>query len=102
MLVYSNGASVCSLLVPAELPLMLHANSLVLTWPSKNLGIHWASSVPGFLALMCLPFPYIFYKYGESIRLKCKYASEAHETMMTLRKTNTQVEREGKEKETDS
>lgn len=42
-----------------------------------NLGIHWASSIPAFLALACVPFPFLFYKYGESIRLKCKYASEA-------------------------
>lgn len=27
-----------------------------------NLGIHWASSIPAFLALMCVPFPFLFYK----------------------------------------
>jgi len=42
-----------------------------------NLGIHWASSIPAFLALACVPFPFLFYKYGESIRLKCRYAAEA-------------------------
>lgn len=44
-----------------------------------RLGLHWASSVPGFLALACIPFPFLFYKYGPSIRRKCKYASEAAE-----------------------
>lgn len=39
------------------------------------LGIHWASSVPAFLALACVPFPFLFYKYGGSIREKCKYAA---------------------------
>ena len=63
-----------------------------------NLGIHWASSVPGFLALACVPAPFLFYKYGEAIRMKCKYAAQAHETMEQLKKTNTQVEREEKEK----
>lgn len=43
----------------------------------NNLGIHWASSVPAFLALMCVPFPFLFYKYGRSIRLRCKFAAEA-------------------------
>jgi hypothetical protein len=43
----------------------------------NNLGIHWASSIPAFLALMCVPFPFLFYKYGRSIRLRCKFASEA-------------------------
>lgn len=42
-----------------------------------NLGIHWASSIPGFLTVACLPFPFIIYKYGAVIRMKCKYAKEA-------------------------
>ncbi|KAJ1337439.1 MFS transporter DHA1 family multidrug resistance protein [Microdochium nivale] len=49
------------------------------------LGIHWASSIPAFLGLACLPFPFLFYKYGESIRLKCKYAAEAAEFLAELR-----------------
>ena len=44
-----------------------------------NLGIHWASSIPAFLALMCVPFPFLFYRYGEKIRRKCKFAREAAE-----------------------
>ena len=43
----------------------------------SNLGIHWASSVPAFLALACVPFPFIFWKYGPAIRARCKYAAEA-------------------------
>ncbi|OCK83196.1 MFS general substrate transporter [Lepidopterella palustris CBS 459.81] len=43
----------------------------------KNLGIHWASAVPGFMALACFPFPIIFYIYGPRIRKRCKYAAEA-------------------------
>jgi hypothetical protein len=50
-----------------------------------NLGIHWASSIPAFLALACLPFPFLFYKYGESIRLRCKYAAEADRFMQQIR-----------------
>lgn len=42
-----------------------------------NLGVNWASSVPGFLALACVPFPFLFYKYGPRIRRSCKYAAEA-------------------------
>ncbi|RSL95242.1 hypothetical protein CDV31_013973 [Fusarium ambrosium] len=51
----------------------------------ENLGIHWASSVPAFLALACLPFPILFYKYGESIRSKCKYAAEAAAVLAQIR-----------------
>lgn len=45
-----------------------------------DLGIRWASSVPAFLALACLPAPFIFYKYGRKIRTRCRYAIEAEGT----------------------
>ncbi|KAK7221364.1 hypothetical protein V2G26_009367 [Clonostachys chloroleuca] len=51
----------------------------------ENLGIHWASSVPAFLALACLPFPLLFYRYGESIRSNCKYAAEAAALLTQMR-----------------
>ncbi|PVH72068.1 MFS general substrate transporter [Cadophora sp. DSE1049] len=50
---------------------------LFTTYMYQNLGIHWASTIPAFLALACVPFPSLFYKYGKGIRLKCKYAAEA-------------------------
>ncbi|KAI1799927.1 MFS general substrate transporter [Daldinia bambusicola] len=53
-----------------------------------NLGIHWASSIPAFLALACLPFPFLFYKYGASIRMKCKFAAEAAKVLETMRTRN--------------
>lgn len=43
----------------------------------RNLGIHWASSVPAFLALGCIPFPFLFYHYGSRIRAKCPFAAQA-------------------------
>ncbi|UJR19438.1 hypothetical protein I4U23_022568 [Adineta vaga] len=42
-----------------------------------KLGIHWATSLTAFLTLVCLPFPFLFYKYGSTIRKRCKYAAEA-------------------------
>ena len=42
-----------------------------------NLGIHWASSIPAFLTVACLPFPFVMYRNGAKIRMKCKYAHEA-------------------------
>lgn len=50
-----------------------------------GLGIHWASSIPAFLGLACVPFPFLFYKYGESIRLKCRYAAEAAAALAAIR-----------------
>ncbi|BEJ12717.1 hypothetical protein CspHIS471_0211770 [Cutaneotrichosporon sp. HIS471] len=49
-----------------------------------KLGVHWAAAIPGFLALICVPFPLIFYKYGAQIRARCKYASDAERTMKQL------------------
>ncbi|KAI2636308.1 polyamine transporter 1 [Hypomontagnella submonticulosa] len=53
-----------------------------------NLGIHWASSIPAFLAVLCLPFPFLFYKYGAAIRMKCKFAAEAAEVLERMRAKN--------------
>ncbi|KAJ3496269.1 hypothetical protein NLG97_g2783 [Lecanicillium saksenae] len=50
---------------------------LFTTYMYKDLGIHWASSIPAFLALACLPFPFLFYKYGAKIRARGQFASEA-------------------------
>jgi hypothetical protein len=48
------------------------------------LGIHWASSVPAFLTLACMPFPFVMYRYGAALRMKCKYAFEAAEMMRRM------------------
>lgn len=45
----------------------------------RSLGIHWDLIIPAFLSLICMPAPFIFYKYGKRIRLKCKYAAQAYE-----------------------
>ena len=51
----------------------------------QNLGIHWASSVPAFLALGCAPLPFLFYRFGAAIRRRCKYSAEAARVMERLR-----------------
>jgi MFS family permease len=51
----------------------------------QNLGIHWASSVPAFLALACLPAPFLFHKYGAAIRARCAYASQSEAVMRSMR-----------------
>jgi len=51
----------------------------------QNLGIHWAASIPAFLALICVPFPFLFYKYGKPIRMKCKYAAQAAKALEDMK-----------------
>lgn len=43
----------------------------------EKLGINWASTLVAFLALACAPLPFLFFRYGENIRLRSKYAKEA-------------------------
>ncbi|KAF4630726.1 hypothetical protein G7Y89_g7413 [Cudoniella acicularis] len=49
-----------------------------------RIGIHWATSVPAFLTLACLPFPLVMYRYGGALRMKCKYAAEAAKMMIKM------------------
>ncbi|KAI1412818.1 MFS general substrate transporter [Hypoxylon sp. FL1857] len=57
----------------------------------RNLGIHWASSVPAFLSLALMPFPLIFYRYGAAIRSKCRYAAQAADYLKQARKPITET-----------
>ena len=50
---------------------------LFTTYLYKGAGIHWASSIPAFLALACAPFPFIFYRYGAEIRKRCRFSAQA-------------------------
>ncbi|KAL2869344.1 MFS transporter [Aspergillus lucknowensis] len=66
----------------------------------NDLGIHWASSIPAFLALACVPFPFLFYKYGKPIRLRCKYAAQSDKFMRRMMEQSTQQpESEAEEQE---
>jgi MFS family permease len=51
----------------------------------QGLGIHWASSVPAFLALACLPAPFVLYKYGAAIRQLCPYAAQSESIIQSMR-----------------
>ncbi|OAP61372.1 hypothetical protein AYL99_03575 [Fonsecaea erecta] len=58
---------------------------LFATYMYNNLGLHWASAVPGFIALACLPFPILFYRYGAAIRRRCKYSAQAARFLDSLK-----------------
>ena len=49
-----------------------------------RLGIHWASSLIAFLAVACVPLPFIFYRYGPAIRTRCRYSAESEKLMESL------------------
>ncbi|KAL1844514.1 hypothetical protein VTK73DRAFT_2389 [Phialemonium thermophilum] len=72
---------------------------LFTTYMYDDLGIHWASSIPAFLALACVPFPFLFYKYGRAIRLRCKFAGESEAFMRRLREQEVGEESSEEEEE---
>ncbi|KAJ5444678.1 bicyclomycin resistance protein [Penicillium daleae] len=51
----------------------------------ERLGIHWASCIPAFLSVLCMPLPFLIYKYGPEIRKRCKYAALAEKHLRTVR-----------------
>ncbi|KAJ5581103.1 MFS general substrate transporter [Penicillium hetheringtonii] len=64
---------------------------LFTTYMYQNLGIHWATTLIAFLALACMPMPFIFYKYGPAIRSRCRYAAESDAFMNVLYERSSQT-----------
>ncbi|KAJ5151732.1 MFS general substrate transporter [Penicillium capsulatum] len=50
---------------------------LFTTYMFDDLGLHWAASIPAFLALACVPLPFFFYVFGARIRAKCHFSAES-------------------------
>jgi len=67
-----------------------------------NLGVHWATMIPFFLALLCVPFPFVLYKYGPAIRTRCKYAAEAAAYMDRIRNAANEEAQDNKPTRTES
>ena len=40
----------------------------------EGMGVNWASTLIGGIALMLLPIPFLFYKYGPRIRARSKFS----------------------------
>ncbi|KUJ06816.1 MFS general substrate transporter [Mollisia scopiformis] len=54
--------------------LMAAGFPLFATYMYVNLGVDWATSLLAFLSLAMVPFPILFWKYGEKLRMKGKFA----------------------------
>lgn len=63
----------------------------------RGIGLHWAASVPGFIAVACAPLPFVFYKFGPRIREGSRYASKADADTMALREEKKE-DKKGEEK----
>ena len=56
-----------------------------------NSTVQGIAEMPAFLVLGCLPFPFLFHKYGPQIRSKCKYSSEAAKMLEMMHRRNVSV-----------
>lgn len=70
---------------------------LFTTYMYQNLGLHWASSIPAFLSLACVPFPFFFIRYGKQIRMRCKFAAEAAVILSRMRAQHENITPEDEE-----
>ena len=43
----------------------------------RSLGIHWASTIPAFLSLACVPLPFLFYIFGSLIRARSIFSLDS-------------------------
>ncbi|PYI09552.1 MFS general substrate transporter [Aspergillus sclerotiicarbonarius CBS 121057] len=60
---------------------------IIATYMYDGVGIHWAPCIPAFLSLLCMPAPFLFYRYGAAIRTRCKYAAESDRYMQKLQES---------------
>jgi hypothetical protein len=40
----------------------------------KNMGVHWTLTILGCISALMVPVPYVFYKFGPTIRSWSRYA----------------------------
>lgn len=70
----------------AVFPLFAHAMY-------ENMGVPWASSTLGFVAIAMAPLPWVFYKWGPAMRMRSKF----HQQVMEIeeRKKNASTATDG-------
>ena len=50
----------------------------------KAMGVNWAGTMLGFVALALVPIPVVFWKYGARIRAKSKFAPTLPKPMVVV------------------
>lgn len=69
---------------PIITPYMYHPGGDSGNCPVESCGIHVGPAIAGALALIFMPAPFLFYRYGGAIRKKCKFASEADQLLQRM------------------
>ena len=60
----------------------------------EGMGIQWAATLLGCVAIVLAPIPFIFYKYGPKIRAKSAYAPTFPPTNTAPEETTEEEEKE--------
>jgi len=93
--------SVIRSLLGAAFPMFMRFMYSPVGCPTATCGIHVGPGIATALALICMPMPFAFYKYGERIRRRCKYAAEAAQQLELMRtksrKAQGEIPSEGKD-----
>lgn len=79
---------------PLFTPYMYHPGGESGNCPLESCGIHVGPAIAGVLALIFLPFPFIFYAKGASIRKRCKYSAEADKLLQSMMKGSEKEEKQ--------
>ena len=71
-LVHSYGIYAASALAGNAVLRSILGATLPLAGPTiyASLGPHWAGTLLGLLEVICIPIPFVFYRYGSKIRMK--------------------------------
>lgn len=63
----------------------------------RSLGIHWASTIPAFLSLACVPLPFLFYIFGSLIRARSIFSLDSGNLRDRQPRAATQMSTDGGE-----
>jgi hypothetical protein len=63
----------------------------------RSLGIHWASTVPAFFSLACVPVPFLFYIFGSLIRARSTFSLDSGNLRDRQPRAATQMSTDGGE-----
>lgn len=72
-----GAASCVRSLCGACLPLAAHSMY-------SNLGVAWATSVLGFVAVAMIPIPFVLIVYGEDVRARSRFCEKVHQQDATF------------------
>lgn len=76
--------SVLGAIFPILAPYMYHPGGNAGHCPTASCGIHVGPGIAALLALIFVPAPWYFHRYGPMIRKRCRYSAEADKLLQSM------------------